>query len=172
MAIPAESMCYFNSGLLLIDVKKWLNLDVTTKVLRFIEENPDKLRFHDQDALNAVLHDRWTLCILSGTPKVIFCQKRKNIQLFMEKNNKEETRRRPSIIHFTGHVKPWTKEFQWYTKRYYDQYANRTAFRCVNTFNQYLSYEKLAEGLNMLNNEYCHGFRKISYLLVVAKTKQ
>ena len=49
MAIPAESMCYFNSGLLLIDVKKWLNLDVTTKVLRFIEENPDKLRFHDQD---------------------------------------------------------------------------------------------------------------------------
>ena len=33
MAIPAESMCYFNSGLLLIDVKKWLNLDVTTKVL-------------------------------------------------------------------------------------------------------------------------------------------
>ncbi len=61
MAIPAESMCYFNSGLLLIDVKKWLNLDVTTKVLRFIEENPDKLRFHDQDALNAVLHDRWTL---------------------------------------------------------------------------------------------------------------
>ncbi len=42
-------------------LKKWLNLDVTTKVLRFIEENPDKLRFHDQDALNAVLHDRWTL---------------------------------------------------------------------------------------------------------------
>ncbi|MDU3917689.1 MAG: glycosyltransferase family 8 protein, partial [Enterococcus faecalis] len=40
--------------------------------------------------------------------------------------------------------KPWTKEFQWYTKRYYDQYANRTAFRCVNTFNQYLSYTKIS----------------------------
>lgn len=36
------------------------------------------------------------------------------------------------------------KEFQWYTKRYYDQYANRTAFRCVNTFNQYLSYTKIS----------------------------
>ena len=120
-----------------------MNLDVTTKVLRFIEENPDKLRFHDQDALNAVLHDRWTLLHPKWNAQGYILSKAKNIQLFMEKQY-EETRRAPSIIHFTGHVKPWTKEFQWYTKRYYDQYANRTAFRCVNTFNQYLSYTKIS----------------------------
>ena len=41
----------------------------------------------------------------------------------------------------------------------------------THSINIYL-IRKLAEGLNMLNNEYFHGFRKISYLLVVAKTKQ
>ena len=144
MAIPAESMCYFNSGLLLIDVKKWLNLDVTTKVLRFIEENPDKLRFHDQDALNAVLHDRWTLLHPKWNAQGYILSKAKKHPTIYGEKQYEEARRAPSIIHFTGHVKPWTKEFQWYTKRYYDQYANRTAFRCINTFNQYLSYTKIS----------------------------
>ena len=116
-------------------------------------------------------YDRWTLLHPSGTPKVIFCQKRKHPTIYGEKQY-EETRRAPSIIHFTGHVKPWTKEFQWYTKRYYDQYANRRPFVVsTHSINIYL-IRKLAEGLNMLNNEYFHGFRKISYLLVVAKTKQ
>ena len=41
----------------------------------------------------------------------------------------------------------------------------------THSINIYL-IRKLVEGLNMLNNEYCHGFRKISYLLVVARTKQ
>ena len=142
MAIPAESMCYFNSGLLLIDVKKWLNLDVTTKVLRFIEENPDKLRFHDQDALNAVLHDRWTQLHPKWNAQGYILSKAKKHPTIYGERQYEETRRAPSIIHFTGHVKPWTKEFQWYTKRYYDQYANRTAFRCAKTFSKYLSYAK------------------------------
>lgn len=30
---------------------------------------------------------------------------------------------------------------------------------------------KLVEGLNMFNNEYCNGFCKISYLLVVVRIK-
>ena len=112
------------------------------------------------------------VCILSGTPRLYSVKSEKHPTIYGEKQY-EETRRAPSIIHFTGHVKPWTKKFQWYTKRYYDQYANRTVAFVVSThsINIYL-IRKLAEGLNMLNNEYFHGFRKISYLLVVAKTKQ
>lgn len=59
MEIPVQSTRYFNSGLMLINLEKWLEQDITKKVLTFIEENPEKLRFHDQDALNAILHDRW-----------------------------------------------------------------------------------------------------------------
>ena len=34
-------MRYFNSGLMLINVEKWLEQDITHKVLKFIEENPE-----------------------------------------------------------------------------------------------------------------------------------
>lgn len=64
-----------------------MDLDVTTKVLRFIEQNPDKLRFHDQDALNAVLHDRWTLLHPKWNAQGYILSKAKNIRLFMEKDN-------------------------------------------------------------------------------------
>ena len=57
MGIKTKSNRYFNSGLMLINVKKWLEENVTERVFQFIEENPEKLRFHDQDALNAILHD-------------------------------------------------------------------------------------------------------------------
>ncbi|MFZ4356097.1 glycosyltransferase family 8 protein, partial [Enterococcus gallinarum] len=87
-----------------------LNLDVTTKVLRFIEENPDKLRFHDQDALNAVLHDRWTLLHPKWNAQGYILSKAKKHPTIYGEKQYEETRRAPSIIHFTGHVKPWTKE--------------------------------------------------------------
>ncbi len=41
--------------------------------------------------------------------------KAKNIRLFMEKRQYEETREEHHPLStFTGHVKPWTKEFQWY----------------------------------------------------------
>lgn len=33
--------------------------NVTKRVLRYIHDNPEKLKFHDQDALNAILHDQW-----------------------------------------------------------------------------------------------------------------
>lgn len=59
MGIKTKSNRYFNSGLMLINVKKWLEENVTERVFQFIEENPEKLRFHDQDALNAILHDCW-----------------------------------------------------------------------------------------------------------------
>ncbi len=41
MKISAKSMRYFNSGLMLINVKKWLDENITQKVLDFIEHNPE-----------------------------------------------------------------------------------------------------------------------------------
>lgn len=59
MEIDAESNTYFNSGMMIIDVEKWRAEKISEQVLKFATENSDELRFHDQDALNAILHDRW-----------------------------------------------------------------------------------------------------------------
>ena len=143
MEIPAKSTRYFNSGLMLINVEKWLEQDITKKVLTFIEENPEKLRFHDQDALNAILHDRWIPLHPKWNAQGYIMAKAKQHPTPQGEKEYEETRKDPSIIHFSGHVKPWSKDFEGPTKKYYDKYENMTAFRCVAKFPKYPLYARI-----------------------------
>ncbi|GCF95644.1 universal stress protein A [Enterococcus florum] len=128
MGIETKSNLYFNSGFMLINMEKWLEENITNRVLQFIQDNPEKLRFHDQDALNAILHDQW----LQLHPKW-------NAQSYIMKREVEhpkaegeqqyfETRRNPQIIHYSGHIKPWSEEFISPLKKYYQRYSDMTAF--------------------------------------------
>lgn len=128
MNIQATDNRYFNSGLMYIDVKKWLAADITNEVLAFIKKNPEKLRFHDQDALNAILHDRW---------KVL--HPRWNAQSYIINHEKEpptkagateyaEARQRPIVLHYSGHLKPWDAQFNGKNKQIYTYYFQQTAF--------------------------------------------
>ena len=148
MEIPAKSMRYFNSGLMLINVEKWLEQDITHKVLKFIEENPEKLRFHDQDVLNAVLHDRWIALHPKWNAQGYIMANAKKHPTAKGEKEYEEARQNPSIIHFSGHVKPWSKDFKGSSKKYYEKYANMTAFRCVEKFPQYPLYAQVNRNRN------------------------
>ncbi|WP_427814687.1 glycosyltransferase family 8 protein (plasmid) [Enterococcus sp. 22-H-5-01] len=128
MGIACDSAKYFNSGFMLINVKKWVAENVTERVMDFIHDHPEKLKFHDQDALNAILHDHW----LQLHPKW-------NAQSYIMKREvyhpdpegeKEyfETRRSPKIIHYSGHDKPWNEDYTSSLKKYYDKYERMTAF--------------------------------------------
>lgn len=46
---------YFNAGVLLINVPEWRKQNVSQRALEFIRDNPEKLVWMDQCALNAVL---------------------------------------------------------------------------------------------------------------------
>lgn len=108
LSIP-KSYGYFNSGVMLINLKKWREHRITPKVIDYIKNNREKLIDPDQDALNAVLYDKW----LKLDPKWNFTTNRFNDP---EKNIK------PAIIHFTGKRKPWNfghpmeKEYHHYRK--------------------------------------------------------
>lgn len=128
MGVACDSTKYFNSGFMLINMDRWLSEDVTKRVLRYIHDNPEKLKFHDQDALNAILHDQW----LQLHPKW-------NAQSYIMKREVEhpdpegekeyfQTRRDPKIIHYSGHIKPWSKECTSSLKKYYEEYEELTAF--------------------------------------------
>ena len=52
---------YFNSGVLLIDLEKWRNQDISTHVVRINTENQSYVRWLDQYGLNVALHNKWTL---------------------------------------------------------------------------------------------------------------
>ena len=54
-----ESNKYFNAGVLLINVILWKDQDITKKAITFLSKYPERIKFADQDALNAVLIDNW-----------------------------------------------------------------------------------------------------------------
>ena len=88
---------YFNAGLLLIDVNKWNKAKISNQLIDYIVENQDKLVFWDQDAFNAILHNRWLHM------PVIY-----NFQTLMYLNkNKFIGCKSPIVIHYTTDAKPW-----------------------------------------------------------------
>lgn len=50
---------YFNSGVILINVKHWLKQKVTEKAISFLQANSEKVIYGDQDALNVTLKGNW-----------------------------------------------------------------------------------------------------------------
>src|SRR5690606_1313781 len=51
-----DTATYFNSGVMLINLNRWKELDISRKAFEFIQTYPDKIRFVDQCALNAVVN--------------------------------------------------------------------------------------------------------------------
>jgi len=50
---------YFNAGVLLIDVARWLDDEVTPRCLDYIRRHGAQTRFLEQDALNYTLYGKW-----------------------------------------------------------------------------------------------------------------
>ncbi|MCM1337465.1 MAG: glycosyltransferase family 8 protein [Candidatus Amulumruptor caecigallinarius] len=52
------STSYFNSGMMLIDVEAFRRQDVARKCFKLMREEPERIKFHDQDLLNIVVGDK------------------------------------------------------------------------------------------------------------------
>lgn len=111
LGIPADNK-YFNAGLMLIDVEKWENADVTNSVINCLSDHKKHVMFQDQYGLNAVLALKW----LSLDP------------LWNRFANSDDER--PFLIHFTGR-KPIYKsyEFSEKYKEIFYQYLNTTGWK-------------------------------------------
>lgn len=126
LEIPASAAC-FNAGVVLVDVNKWLSENVTEKVIDFISAHADKIRFWDQDGLNAVLHDRW----MPIAPKW-----NQHVNLLPEKaaerfapNAFQEALRDPAVVHYTTRSKPWHCRNTHPFKKYYFDYLKKTPWK-------------------------------------------
>lgn len=54
-----EDMKYFNAGVILMNLKKWREFNISEKAFEFLEKHPENIKYCDQDALNAVAWGRW-----------------------------------------------------------------------------------------------------------------
>lgn len=103
---------YFNSGLLVIDLIKWREMNLTNRVINCISENKQYAAFPDQYGLNVVLVNNW----LELDP--------------MWNCFPMSTVERPNLIHFIGR-KPIFKKYDYnqsYKKMFFE-YLNETEWR-------------------------------------------
>jgi len=106
MGVETGNGKYFNSGMMLFDLNKWRELDIGEKVFQFIIENQENLVLFDQDALNAILHDRWFLLHPRFNAQTGMLTKEKVHPDPEGEKLHEEARSNPAIIHYNGEHKP------------------------------------------------------------------
>lgn len=101
------SYTYFNSGVLLFDLKSFRQIYNFNDVLKYIQENGHKFRFHDQEVFNALFYDK--VCILNDKYNYVTLYKdRWDPLLFKLRENLKDI----IVIHYAaGNNKPWKPEY-------------------------------------------------------------
>ena len=114
-----DNYSYFNSGVLIINVREWRINNYGQKVLEFAQK--EKLPHHDQDALNKIFMNKWykiPLCwnvippIFYLFSKILFNSKLRDAAVY--------AKAMPAIIHYAGRYKPWEFErYSGFNDKYY-----------------------------------------------------
>jgi lipopolysaccharide biosynthesis glycosyltransferase len=109
-----ESLDYYNSGVLLFDLKKWREMDAERIVLTYFAEHNGRLVAGDQDAINACFKGK----IRSVAPKYNYAsyniyypyrllRKLSGAAPYVSREVYEESKAHPAIIHYLGEERPW-----------------------------------------------------------------
>lgn len=118
-ALNLRNHIYFNAGMLIINIAKWNNFNTFTKVLQAIQNEPQKFRYLDQDALNLILTNHIQYLDTKFNCIDINSTEQKNIIL----------------LHFAAHPKPWNIAFpiskicNKFNKNLYQYYENKTPWK-------------------------------------------
>lgn len=124
---------YFNSGVLLVDLKRWREEDVQQKLLDFWREKGGKLFASDQDVINGTLKGR----IRALKPEYNFFT---NYRYFsygtlvrhaasyrvVPREDFRAAKRHPVIIHYMGDERPWIAGNLNHYRLAYEKYLAQT----------------------------------------------
>jgi len=96
----------FNTGVMLMNLKKMRDGNITKKLSRFIDEKNHLTKLNDQAAFNAIFANSWGRLDLKWNVQFQFYWK-KSGDLKIRLCEKKELLKNPFILHFTSHSKPW-----------------------------------------------------------------
>jgi len=109
---------YFNAGVMMLNIKQIRKDDIFNKAVKFMLDNLDKIKWHDQDALNAVVDN-----------KIVLLNEKWNLNsYYFNVENVDYKECDCRIVHFTGPLKPWDKQLVHPMKHYYYKYLENTTF--------------------------------------------
>ncbi|WP_302370602.1 glycosyltransferase family 8 protein [Acidaminococcus massiliensis] len=122
-----EGKLYFNSGVMVMDLKAWRENQYGPQVIRCVEEG--NFRHHDQDGLNKVFQDNWQpLPLRWNVIPPVFTLPVKVLKKSRWRNLALEALERPAVFHWAGRYKPWEFAPKGHFNEKYYTYLAQTAF--------------------------------------------
>lgn len=104
---------YFNSGVMLLDLKRWRDDRLSQRVLEWTLSSDRSLEqlFFEQHGMNACVDGRWKRLPLTFNQQSMFFEE-SIAEEYLRKNPEqraalEAAKKHPCIVHFTGATKPW-----------------------------------------------------------------
>lgn len=147
---------YFNSGVLLMDLEQWKKQRITERSFDYLNAYPERIRFVDQDALNAVLITNWKkLPVKFNLMYSCIPQDYSKIQL-------REFIKDKVIVHFTLQ-RPWNSLC---ANRYRDLYHAYLNASCAPDKRKYTDFDlsKLRPMLSIRLKEFYHDNPRVKKL--------
>ena len=110
------SAMYFNSGVLVFDLRAWRERALAERVLKYVAAHPNEIWFGEQHALNAILAGDW------GALEAKWNQQ---VWAWEEHDAGEYP---PGILHFVSTSKPWTPTGAHWTNFLFDRYLKQSGW--------------------------------------------
>ena len=112
---------YFNAGVNMINLTYFREHNVSEQLIKYIADNYSKIKYHDQDTLNAVLYDKtlhimpqWNMTSIIYSFRLSMRGDSKNGKVICdykdEKDNALLNKRYPHVVHYVSRPKPWQKD--------------------------------------------------------------
>ena len=99
---------YFNSGVQLLNLKKWRQEDKFSAFITFMNEHPDWIKLHDQDVMNRVFYDDKISLPIKYNFQEGFLWNDIFYDYWKYEDQVLAARKDPVILHFTD-SKPWVE---------------------------------------------------------------
>jgi lipopolysaccharide biosynthesis glycosyltransferase len=114
---------YFCSGVLVVNCDKWRRERICDKVIDFIREFGNRIRWPDQDGLNAVLADEW-----GELDRCWHFIVKEVTEVHGEDSLTQGVPAGAKIIHFASSVKPWSYDAIHPAKKLFFHYLDMTVW--------------------------------------------
>ena len=131
LKIPPKNK-YFNSGVLIFNLDKWREFNTSFKIIEYVCKPRDRILFGDQEALNAMLWDKWGELETKWNRQ--FKSSITDDQVLVNSLTEiygqdvcQDTVNNPYIIHFIQDTKPW-QYYRHPKKKLFYEYLDLTAW--------------------------------------------
>lgn len=129
IGIPGDTRT-FNAGVMVLNLDLWRRDSISQTVTKYLKEYKEHILWWDQDGLNAILYDKWQPLHARWnaiTSHLIYQQ-----DSLLTKEEFEDVRSAPFIIHYAGPFKPWRSNYEGPFENIFIKYLNELSSNYFN----------------------------------------